>query len=498
MSDNILEMKNISKSFPGVKAIDDISLSVKKGSVHVIVGENGAGKSTLMKIINGTYIPDEGKIFFDGNELILKHATTASETGISMIYQELNIIPEMSVAENIFLGREPVRKLKSFINKKQLHKSASDYIKSQNLKFKPETKMKNLTVSEAQVIEIIKAISSNAKLIIMDEPTSAIPDTEVDFLFGKINELKKKGITIIYISHKLDEIFRIADYISVFRDGKHIKTGPAMEFNKNTIITLMVGRELTNIYPKETVPITEEIMKVENLNSKGVFENINFNVRKGEILGIAGLMGAGRTEIVRSIFGLDKKDSGKIYIEGKEVRINKVKDAIDNGIIMLSESRKEFGIIPVRSVKENISLVALKYYFKSKFIKHKEEKEVVKDMIVKLNIKTPSFNSLIVNLSGGNQQKAVLAKWLLVKPKVLILDEPTRGIDVGAKFEIYKIICNLAKEGIGIVMISSELPELLGMSDRIIVVSNGKITCSIDREKATQEEIMHYCTGGVR
>jgi inositol transport system ATP-binding protein len=497
MNENILELKNVSKSFPGVKAIDDLSLSVKKGSVHVIVGENGAGKSTLMKIINGVYKPDKGTMVFDGNQLENLNPKKAMEIGISMIYQELNVIPELTIAESIFLGREPSRKFKFFINNKQLYKSAADYLESQNLKYDPSTQYKELTVSQAQIIEIIKAISCNAKLIIMDEPTSAITESEVDFLFGKIAELKKIGVTIIYISHKLDEIFRIADYISVFRDGKHIETGLAREFDKNKIISLMVGRELTNIYPKETVPIGEELMRVEGLSRNGVFQDISFHVKKGEILGIAGLMGAGRTEIVRAIFGLDPKNSGKIYIEGKEINIKNVTDAINNGIIMLSENRRRYGIIPVRSIKENISLVALKYYFKSKLIKHKKEIETAQKMIEMLTIKTPSMNTMISNLSGGNQQKVVLAKWLLAKPKLLILDEPTRGIDVGAKFEIYKIMCNLAKEGVAIIMISSELPELLGMSDRIVVIGAGRLTGQLSREEATQIKIMEYATRGV-
>jgi inositol transport system ATP-binding protein len=496
LSDNILELKNISKSFPGVKAIDDISLCVKKGSVHVIVGENGAGKSTLMKIINGVYKPDQGTMVFDGKEIGNLDPKKSMEIGISMIYQELNVIPEMSIAESIFLGREPSGKFKSFINNKQLYQAALEYLTSQNLKYNPAAKCKDLTVSELQIVEIIKAISCNAKLIIMDEPTSAITDSEVNFLFEKIQELKKNNVTIIYISHKLDEIFRIADYISVFRDGKHIKTGLAGEFDKNKIIALMVGRELTNIYPKETVPIGSELMRVEGLGREGIFENISFSVRKGEILGVSGLMGAGRTEIVRAIFGIDPKSSGKIVVEGKEVAIKNVSDAIEHGIVMLSENRRKYGFIPVGSVKENISLVALKYFFKSKLVKHKKEKETAQRMIAMLTIKTPTLDTMITNLSGGNQQKVVLAKWLLAKPKVLILDEPTRGIDVGAKFEIYKIMCNLAREGVAIIMISSELPELIGMSDRIIVISGGKLTGELNREEATQVKIMEYATRG--
>jgi len=496
MSENILELKNVTKSFPGVKAIDDISLTVKRGTVHVIVGENGAGKSTLMKIINGMYKPDAGEIIFDDTLLGAYTPKMARDMGIAMIYQELNIIPEMTVAENIYLGREPTRKFKTFIHNKKLNKQSAEYLKSQKLNIKARTKMKDLTVSQAQIIEIIKAITCNAKLIIMDEPTSAITESETEYLFEKIRELKAQGVSIIYISHKLDEIFKIADHISVFRDGRHIKTGSAGEFNKNSIITLMVGREMSNIYPKEEVEIAEEAFRVEGLTSKGVFSDINFSVRYGEILGFAGLMGAGRSEIVRAIFGLDKKDGGRILMGGKEVVIKSVNDAIENGIIMLSENRRKYGLIPIRSVRENIMLAALKYMLDKKFIRHRQEKKIAQEMVARLSIKTPSLNATVANLSGGNQQKAVLAKWLLIKPKVLILDEPTRGIDVGAKYEIYKIMGRLAKEGIAIIMISSELPELLGISDRIAVIRGGRLVGEIKREEATQESVMRFAAGG--
>lgn len=496
-NENILELKHITKLFPGVKAIDDITMSVKKGTVHVIVGENGAGKSTLMKIINGLYKPDEGTIFYNGEEFRATSATQSREMGISMIYQELNIVPEMTVADNIFLGREPMRKNKMFVDNKKLNEMARDYLKTQGLNYNLKEKMKNLSVSQAQMIEIIKAISCNAKLIIMDEPTSAITDTEVDYLFEKIAALKKQGVTIIYISHKMDEIFRIADYISIFRDGRHIETNPASMYDKNKIISMMVGRKMNDIYPKEETETGGEIFRVENFNSAGVFKDISFSLKKGEILGISGLMGAGRTEIVRSIFGLDKKDSGKIFLEGKEIKIKGVPDAIKHGIVMLSENRRRYGLIPVRSVLENIGLVALKYRFNSMWIKHRAENAAVLDMVKKLGVKAATVDTKVQTLSGGNQQKVVLAKWLLVNPKVLILDEPTRGIDVGAKYEIYKLMCELTKAGMSIIMISSELPELIGMSDRIIVVCQGKIAGELSHDEATQVKIMNYATGGM-
>jgi len=495
-SENILELKNITKIFPGVVAIDDISMSVKRGSVHVIVGENGAGKSTLMKMINGLYKPTKGTIYFEGKKMQAINPNQARELGISMIYQELNIIPKMSIAENIYLGREPMKKNKIFIDDKKINRLAGQYLKEQKLDYNLHQKMEEISISQAQIIEIIKAISCNAKLIIMDEPTSAITDKEVDYLFEKIEMLKKQGVTIIYISHKLDELLRIADYISVFRDGKHIKTEHAGWFDKNKIISLMVGRELTDIYPKENIEIGDEVLRVENLSKVGVFGNTNFSVNKGEILGVAGLMGAGRTEIVRAIFGIDSKDTGKIFMNNQEIKINNVSDAINNGIAMVSEDRREFGIVPVGSVKENISLVWLKNSINKISIQQKIEKKNTLSMIKTLGIKTSSMDTLVETLSGGNQQKVVLAKWLIANPKVLILDEPTRGIDVGAKTEIYKLMTELVKQGMAIIMISSEMPELIGMSDRILVVYQGQITGEIGRSEASQTEIMKYATGG--
>lgn len=492
----ILTLTNITKSFPGVKAIDDITLTIKKGTVHVIVGENGAGKSTLMKIINGTYKPEQGTIYFDGKRFEPKYPTEARELGISMIYQELNIVPEMTIGENIYLGREPMRNGNIFINNKALYKAAGEYIKKQGLSFDLKEKMKTLSVSQAQMIEIIKAISCNAKLIIMDEPTSAITDTEVAYLFDRIRALKEQGVTIIYISHKMDEIFRIADYISVFRDGRHIETNPISAYTTDSIISKMVGREIKDVYPAREENIGEEVFRVENFKLEKKFKNISFALHKGEILGVSGLMGAGRTEIMRAIFGLDKRDGGKVFVGGKEVTIRNVSDAIENGIAMISENRRLYGLVPVRSVKENISLVGLKYYFKNWRILRKKENEVAVEMVKKLAIKIASLDTQVKTLSGGNQQKVVLAKWLLSSPKILIMDEPTRGIDVGAKYEIYKLMCSLTEQGMSIIMISSELPELIGMSDRVLVVCQGEIVKELDRKSATQVEIMKYATGG--
>ena len=471
-SDIILEFKNVTKEFPGVKALDDVSFAVQRGAVHVLCGENGAGKSTLMKIINGLYKVTSGMVFYNGEELKVSDPTQARQQGISMIYQELNIVPNMSIADNIYLGRE--------------------IMKNYDLK----SKMSTLSVAQAQMIEIIKSISCNAKVILMDEPTSALTGTEVEYLFGKIRELKESGVTIIYISHKMDEIFKIADYISVFRDGKHIATREAKEFTVNQIVELMVGREMSKVYPESHTTIGEEIFRVEGFNSKGKFKDINFSLREGEILGIAGLMGAGRTEIVRAIFGMDKKDSGRIFMKGEEIQIDEVKDAIKHGIDMLSEDRRKYGLITSRNMKENISLVALRHTYNKKWLDLKREQRDVTEIIERLNIKPHNMKAIVQNLSGGNQQKVVLGKWLLSQPKILILDEPTRGIDVGAKHEIYKIMRELTEQGVSVIMISSELPELLGMSDRVIVIRNGRISGELSKKELSPVSIMSFATGG--
>jgi inositol transport system ATP-binding protein len=491
----ILEMSHVGKRFPGVIALDDINMQVVRSSVHVVVGENGAGKSTLMKIINGNYISDQGEMNFDGKPYKPVSPMNARNIGISMIFQELNIVPELTVAENIYLGREPMKNLKIFIDEKTLNAMAETYLLEQKLHISPAEKMKNLSVAQAQLIEIIKAISCNAKLIIMDEPTSAITEKEVEFLFSKIADLKSQGCTIMYISHKMDEIFRIADYISIFRDGRHIDCRKAKNFNIETVIEKMVGRELESGYPQKETPIGEEILRVEYFSKTKFFKDVTFSLHKGEILGFAGLMGAGRTELARAIVGLDSHDKGNIFINGKKVKISCMDDAINYGISMVSEDRRMYGIIPVRSVKENISLVGLKYFFKKMFINDKEETKEVEQLIKSLEIRTPSQETEIANLSGGNQQKSILARWIMSNTNIMILDEPTRGIDVGAKYEIYKLMCRLCSEGISIIMISSELPELIGMSDRIIVIRDGTISGEFTKDNATQVDILGKATG---
>lgn len=495
MNEIKIQLKGISKSFPGVKALDNVNFAVRKGTVHCLCGENGAGKSTLMKVINGLYKQDAGEILIDGKPVEIRDPIQAREYGIAMIAQELNYVPEMSIEENVYLGRLPVKKFGN-VDWKKVRTETLHFLEQEGLPYKPDQKLKTLTVSDIQMLEIIKAISNNAQIVIMDEPTSAITNREVEILFKKIAELKSRGVSIIYISHKMEEVFRIADDITVLRDGTVVGTKPASELTLDQVIAMMVGREMTNAYPKEHVPIGEPIFEVEKLSCKGVFKDISFNVRRGEIVGFAGLMGAGRTETMRAIFGLDTYDSGVIKIHGKEVTINKPSDAIANSLVMLSEDRRRYGIIPVRSVMENASISSLDKFFYRGHAHRQLERETVQKYFDRMNVKTPSLDTLIQALSGGNQQKVLLARWMLREPEILILDEPTRGIDVGAKFEIYKLMTELVKEGKTIVMVSSELPELIGMCDRIYVMNKGRITgCLEDMGKFTQELIMHYATG---
>lgn len=494
MEENIkLRVSQIEKSFPGVKALDKIDFTVKKGSVHVLCGENGAGKSTLMKIINGVYQPDSGQIFIDEKPVKISSPIQARSLGISMIFQEMNYVPEMTVEENIFLGNLPVGKLGN-VDWKEVRQKTKELLKKENLPYSPTTLLKDLTVSDIQMLEIIKAISYNSDIIIMDEPTSAITLKEVEKLFAKIRELKARGVSIIYISHKLDEIFQIADEITVFRDGTVVESHPKEELDIEAVIALMVGRKLTNTYPKEEVKIGEELLKVEKLSGL-TYHDVSFHLNKGEIIGFAGLMGAGRTEVMRSLFGLDPIISGNVSIKGKQVGVKSVSQSIENGLVMLSEDRRRYGIIPVRSVKENTTLSFLQKVFYKFRLHHKIEKNIVSDMFGKMKVKTPTLDTSIQSLSGGNQQKVVLAKWMIRNPDILILDEPTRGIDVGAKFEIYKLMTNLAQEGKSVIMVSSELPELIGMCDRIYVMSKGTITGELKRKDFTQELIMKYATG---
>lgn len=490
----ILEMKNIVKLFPGVRALDNMNLKIRPGRVHVIAGENGAGKSTLMKVINGDYTPEEGEVIYKGKKLGRRSIMETIHMGISMIRQEMNPIRQMTVAENIFLGREP-QKVKGFVDFKTLNERTDKLLKELDIPYKATQKLATMSIGAQQQIEIAKAMSTNASVIIMDEPTSAISDTEVNMLFKQIERLKEKGVAIIYITHKMDEIRRIADEITIIRDGSFVSSGPIENYTDDEIISLMVGRKISNIFPKEEVPIGDVVLEVKGLSSRGIFRDIDFTVRAGEILGFSGLVGAGRSEVMRAIFGLDPFDSGEIILNGKKLAIRCTEDAIVNGIAMASEDRRSEGIIPVRSVRENISLAFIKKFRNQiRLINKGEEKKSINDMVDTFNIKISSPEQEIRTLSGGNQQKAILAKWLLGDIKVLILDEPTRGIDVGSKAEIHKLMCDYARKGIAVIMISSELPEVLGMSDRIIVMREGRITAELTQEEASQEAIMKLAT----
>ncbi|WP_373285939.1 sugar ABC transporter ATP-binding protein [Marinithermofilum abyssi] len=482
-------MENITKEFPGVKALDNIQLKVKKGTVHALMGENGAGKSTLMKILFGIY-SGSGTIKFNGKELKLSGPKDALNNGISMIHQELSPVPYMTVAENIFLGREPVYGKSGWVNKKKLIENTKKLFETLNISIDPTTKMKDLSIANMQMVEIAAAVSHHANLIIMDEPTSAITEKEVEHLFKIIRSLKKKGVSIIYISHKMDEVFKICDEITVLRDGQYIGTKPAHELNQDSLIQMMVGREIKQVFHKEKAEVKEVVLSVKNLSRKGKFNNVSFEVRKGEILGIAGLMGSGRTELIESIFGIAPPTSGEIYLHGKRVSIQSPSGAIRNKIGLLTEDRKLTGAFLPLSVKENMIISSLENFVNFGYIKSRLVKKTCDAQVKRLNIKTPNLNQLIMNLSGGNQQKVLLARWLLNDPDLLILDEPTRGVDVGAKAEIHKLISKLAQEGKAIIMVSSEMPEILGMSDRVLVMHEGNQKGELSREEATQEKIL--------
>lgn len=495
----ILEMNGISKKFPGVKALDGVDLKVKKGTVHALMGENGAGKSTLMKCLFGIYRSDDGEIVLGGKKVQFKNAKDALENGISMIHQELHPVPHRSVMENVWLGRFPVKKVfgLGIVDHKKMYEDTKDLLGKLKMNIDPNTLVSKLSVSQVQGLEIAKAVSYNSKIIVMDEPTSSLTENEVTHLFNIINDLKNQGVAIIYISHKMEEILKIADEVTIMRDGKYIGTWEAERLTTDLIISKMVGRDLTNRFPpKENTP-GEVIMKVENLTSANnkSFKDISFELRKGEILGIGGLVGAQRTELVESIFGLRKIETGKIYINGQEVKIKSPINSKKYGIALLTEERRSTGIFPVLTVGDNTIIAGLDKYIDLKFVvNQKRGMKDIKNSIEKLNIRTPSHATQIKNLSGGNQQKVIFSRWLLTEPDILIMDEPTRGIDVGAKYEIYSIISDLSKMGKSIIMISSEMPELIGMSDRIMVMCDGRLSGIIEGEEATQEEIMKYAT----
>ena len=492
----LLELRAISKSFPGVRALTNMCLTVRRGTVHVICGENGAGKSTLVKIINGLNQPDEGEIRINGEKVVIPNPIVARSYKISMIFQELNYIPEMTVQEALFLGVEPVNRFGK-IDWKTIRARAAALLAEEGLSYDPTTKLKDLSVSDIQMLEILKAVSQDASIIIMDEPTSAITTKEVDRLFAKIAELKARGAAIIYISHRLGEIFRIADDISVMRDGMLVETRPAKDFNIDTVIQLMVGRSIDNVFPPRVAcEIGPTVLDVQDLSDGAKFAGVDFHLRTGEIVGFSGLMGAGRTEVVRALFGLDPYTAGTVRVHGLDVRIKTVKDSIDLNIAMLSEDRRRYGLVPVRSIKENIGLASLEKFIRGGYLHRDQERQMISSICDRMRVKAPNLETSVDALSGGNQQKVVFTKWMLRDPDILILDEPTRGIDVGAKYEIYKIIFELAAEGKAILIISSELPEILGICDRVYVMSKGRITGELGKDEFDQERVMKYATMG--
>ncbi len=494
MGDVILTMKGIDKSFPGVHALKEVNLELKKGEVHALMGENGAGKSTLMKVLTGIYAKDKGTITFEGKEVEFKNPKEAQTAGIVIVHQELNMMNHLTVAQNIFIGRESMNG--KIINDRRMNEEASKLFKLLNIDIDPKETMGRLTVGRQQMCEIAKAISTDAKVIVFDEPTAALTDAEINELFKIIEDLRKKNIGIIYISHRMDEIKRITDRVTVMRDGEYVGTIVTEESTKDDIINMMVGRVVYE-EPKSHSNVPKNapvVLKVEHLNAGKMVRDVSFELHKGEILGFSGLMGAGRTETARALFGADKKDSGDIYINGKKVTINSPQDAVKAGIGYLSEDRKRYGVNVEKTVAENTTMASLEHFTNGLFIDKRKEKEVTQKYVNALKTKTPSIEQKVRNLSGGNQQKVVIAKWLTRDCDILIFDEPTRGIDVGAKSEIYSLMNDLVKQGKSIIMISSELTEVLRMSDRIVVMCEGRKTGELSIEEATQENIMHAAT----
>ena len=494
MSEFVLQMCNVTKRFPGVLALNNVSFDLRPREVHCLLGENGAGKSTLMKILAGAQPMDSGEILLGGEPVTIQSPHHAQELGISMIYQEFNLSPYLSVAENIFLGREPRIGKSPFINWKKMYSDAEEILTRIRVQLDVRKPVNECSVAQQQMVEIAKAISFNARIIVMDEPSATLTDHELRALFDLIRTLRRQEIGIIYISHRLEEIFEIGDRVTVMRDGEYVGTHNACDLTREDIIRMMVGRELKDEFPKEIFELGPEIVRVKGLTRQGAFRDISFSLNRGEIVGLTGLVGAGRTEVVRGLFGADRIDAGEIWLNGNPITVRSPQDAIRQGIGLLTEDRKGQGLVLGMSIRENTTLANLKELVKGLFIDNRKERAVTEKYIKELQIKTPSAEQLAQNLSGGNQQKVVLAKWLFTDSKVLIFDEPTRGIDVGAKVEIYKLMNELARKGVAILMISSELPEVLGMCDRILVMHEGRIAGELARSEATQEAIMHLAT----
>ncbi len=494
-NDIVLEMIHIRKSFPGVVALDDVRFELRRGEVHILLGENGAGKSTLVKILSGAYQKTAGQIILNGLETGIKNPRHAQDLGIAIIYQEFNLVPQLSTGENIFLGREQIH-TPGLINQREIFASAQGILDDLGVEIEARKPVGELGVAQQQMVEVAKALSLDARILIMDEPTSALTEHEITELFNTIRQLKRKGVSIIYISHRLEELFKIGDRVTVLRDGKYIDTRNIADVTISELISMMVNRELKAHFPKLKAAIGEEVLRVNGLSIKGALNDINISVHRGEVLGIAGLLGSGRTELARSLFGVDKIDSGKIYIRGKRQRIKSPRRAINLGLGLLTEDRKSQGLIMILSTKDNICLPSVERFSRLGFVDTKEESQAAAQYVRDLHIKTPSLHQQVMFLSGGNQQKVVISKWLCCQADILIFDEPTRGIDVGSKVEIYQLMNRLTARGAAIIMISSELPEILGMSDRIVVMSQGRIAGEFSAGEATQEKILHCALGG--
>ncbi|MET0650432.1 MAG: sugar ABC transporter ATP-binding protein [Pyrinomonadaceae bacterium] len=490
----VLEMHEIRKTFPGVVALDGVDFQLRRGEVHILLGENGAGKSTLMKILSGAYQKSAGRVTLDGAEVEIKNPAHAQALGISTIYQEFNLVPHLSIGENIFLGREP-RGWPGFIDRRAVNRQAAEVLGRLGLKLDPRRPVRGLRVAEQQMVEVAKALSLDARVLIMDEPTAALAEHEIKDLFAAIRGLKAKGVSVVYISHRMEELFEIGDRVTVLRDGRSVGTFDVAATNKFELIRLMVNRDLTELFPKERVERGEEVLRVENLTTRRGLDGVSFSLHQGEVLGIAGLLGAGRTELARAIFGLDKLERGTVRIKGRERRIGSPRAAINSGLGFLTEDRKAQGLVLPLSVKDNLCLPSVDKFTTLGLVDSKRERRAADRYVKELRIRTPGLDQKVVYLSGGNQQKVVLSKWLCSEAEVFIFDEPTRGVDVGAKAEIYQLMNRLAASGVAIVMISSELPEILGMSDRILVMRAGRIACEFSSEEATQEKILECALG---
>ena len=491
----LLELEGVRKEFPGVIALDGVQLKVRPGTVHALMGENGAGKSTLMKIVAGVFPPSQGVMRVRGREVTLASPLAALEMGIAMIHQELNLMEYMTVAENIWIRREPLSRF-GLVDHGELHRRTRALFERLNIDIDPEEEVANLTIANRQMVEIAKAVSYESDILIMDEPTSALAEREVEHLFTIIRELRARGKGIVYITHKMNEVFAIADEVSVFRDGRHVATDLAENLDRDRVIRLMVGRELTHMFPKGTAEIRDVVLSADKLTRDGVFYDVSFDLRGGEILGIAGLMGSGRTSVAETLFGIKPATAGAIRIRGQRVDVTSPRTAMQHGMALLTEDRKQSGLFLLLTVGDNMEIAVLRDRFtRAGFVQAGLLQALCEKMRVSLRVKTPDLAECVQNLSGGNQQKALIARWLMTGPRILILDEPTRGIDVGAKAEIHRLISDLAAQGVAIIMISSEMPEILGMSDRIVVMHEGRVTGILDRADADQVAIMHLASG---